>query len=69
MSSVGRGSHSGPRSSEVERIIAAAEVDTTFAGKKAMRYRGRRSVRPLALRMGQEGRKERVTDRRTDGGV
>lgn len=47
MSSVGRGSHSGPRSSEVERIIAAAEVDTTFAGKKAMRYRGRRSVRGL----------------------
>lgn len=44
----GRGSHSGGRSSEVERIIAAAEVDTTFAGKKA-RYRGRRSTWPGAL--------------------
>lgn len=43
-----RGSQSGGRSSEVERIIAAAEVDTTFAGKKA-RYRGRRSVRMLSL--------------------
>ncbi|TMW63961.1 hypothetical protein Poli38472_014666 [Pythium oligandrum] len=37
------------RSSEVERIIAAAEVDTTFAGKKAIRYRGRRSTWPGAL--------------------
>lgn len=44
----GRGSQSGGRSSEVERIIAAAEVDTTFAGKKA-RYRGRRSVRNFLL--------------------
>ncbi|TYZ65693.1 hypothetical protein PybrP1_009343 [[Pythium] brassicae (nom. inval.)] len=44
----GRGSQSGGRSSEVERIIAAAEVDTTFAGKKA-RYRGRRSTWPGAL--------------------
>ena len=43
-SGVGRGSFSAGRSSEVERIIAAADVDTTFAGKKA-RYRGRRSVR------------------------
>uniref|UniRef100_K3WF81 Glycoside hydrolase family 5 domain-containing protein n=1 Tax=Globisporangium ultimum (strain ATCC 200006 / CBS 805.95 / DAOM BR144) TaxID=431595 RepID=K3WF81_GLOUD len=43
-----RGSQSGGRSSEVERIIAAAEVDTTFAGKKA-RYRGRRSTWPGAL--------------------
>ncbi|KAJ0393708.1 hypothetical protein P43SY_007550 [Pythium insidiosum] len=40
---------SGPRSSEVERIIASAEVDTTFAGKKAIRYRGRRSTWPGAL--------------------
>lgn len=39
-----RPSTSGVRNSEVERIIATAEVDTTFAGKKA-RYRGRRSVR------------------------
>ncbi|DAZ92730.1 TPA: hypothetical protein N0F65_012513 [Lagenidium giganteum] len=44
----GRPSSSGPRNSEVERIIAAAEVDTTFAGKKA-RYRGRRSTWPGAL--------------------
>lgn len=59
MSSVGRGSHSGPRSSEVERIIAAAEVDTTFAGKKAMRYRGRRSVRLLVLETSRKGREGR----------
>jgi hypothetical protein len=39
-----RGSFSQARSSDVERIIAAAEVDTTFAGKKNIRYRGRRSV-------------------------
>uniref|UniRef100_M4BBM6 Uncharacterized protein n=1 Tax=Hyaloperonospora arabidopsidis (strain Emoy2) TaxID=559515 RepID=M4BBM6_HYAAE len=48
MSGTGRGSFSGGRSSEVERIIAAADVDTTFAGKKA-RYRGRRSTWPGAL--------------------
>ncbi|KAG6592576.1 cellulase-1, endo-1,4-beta-glucanase [Phytophthora cinnamomi] len=47
-SGVGRGSFSAGRSSEVERIIAAADVDTTFAGKKA-RYRGRRSTWPGAL--------------------
>ncbi|RLN54210.1 hypothetical protein BBJ29_008123 [Phytophthora kernoviae] len=47
-SGVGRGSFSAGRSSEVERIIAAAEVDTTFAGKKA-RYRGRRSTWPGAF--------------------
>ncbi|RLN95018.1 hypothetical protein BBJ28_00018448 [Nothophytophthora sp. Chile5] len=47
-SGVGRGSFSQGRSSEVERIIAAADVDTTFAGKKA-RYRGRRSTWPGAL--------------------
>lgn len=44
----GRLSSTGPRSSEVERIIATAEVDTTFAGKKA-RYRGRRATWPGAL--------------------
>jgi hypothetical protein len=48
-SGVGRGSFSAGRSSEVERIIAAADVDTTFAGKKA-RYRGRRSVRTATAR-------------------
>ncbi|CAI5726440.1 unnamed protein product [Peronospora destructor] len=47
-SGFGRGSFSAGRSSEVERIIAAADVDTTFAGKKA-RYRGRRSTWPGAL--------------------
>ncbi|CAH0475464.1 unnamed protein product [Peronospora belbahrii] len=45
-SGFGRGSFSGGRSSEVERIIASADVDTTFAGKKA-RYRGRRSTWPV----------------------
>ncbi|KAI9909854.1 hypothetical protein PsorP6_010624 [Peronosclerospora sorghi] len=47
-SGISRGSFSAARSSEVERIIAAADVDTTFAGKKA-RYRGRRSTWPGAL--------------------
>lgn len=47
-SGVSRGSFAGGRSSEVERIIAAADVDTTFAGKKA-RYRGRHSTWPGAL--------------------
>ncbi|CEG48469.1 cell 5a endo--betaglucanase [Plasmopara halstedii] len=47
-SNLGRSSFTGGRSSEVERIIAAADVDTTFAGKKA-RYRGRHATWPGAL--------------------
>lgn len=44
----GRSSVSAARTSEVERIIATADVAADYPGK-AVKYRGRRSVRQLYL--------------------